>query len=502
MNSTSRPGFDHFAGDLVSQHQAFGRGGAASNHVLVAAADVGGNDLEKDAVFAFAIPERQLRKVDAVNLNDSGTHINHSAIACHDLQISSEEFPRRLLCHARIYPRFPCLANFFLPANSFRPAISFPVPRSLLSCSIHQRGYLPMTAIDADVATLFLEFSRQKLLDQYWPRLRKCVEPLTDEQVWWRPNDSSNSIGNLILHLNGNVHQWLVASFNRLEDNRDRPAEFNQRESISASALLERLGETMRQASEVLAQAHRQPNWSLPTKFRAITSPASMPFTRSWSTSDCTMGRLSTLPRLKAARDLGFYTRAEQDRPGFLKVGPVIDDRGRFLGLVAGLSRGGGGAGGRRFAAARPPARIAPRANYRLALDGGAGRGRGGLRRVDMAEAGPPAGARVRGRLRHRDFAQRRQSLHLPGPLSGISDRHQAAARCAPVGRGRRGRASRASSSSPGVTLLAALRMGHVDLRPAAAVRRVAPGARRVGRRPPSRSGFAACSRPRARCCR
>ncbi len=71
---------------------------------------------------------------------------------------------------------------------------------------------------------VFLEFSRRKLLEQYWPRLRKAVEPLSDEQIWWRPNEASNSIGNLILHLNGNVWQWLVASFNRLEDKRDRPA--------------------------------------------------------------------------------------------------------------------------------------------------------------------------------------------------------------------------------------------------------------------------------------
>ncbi|MGB6692128.1 MAG: DinB family protein [Terracidiphilus sp.] len=111
-----------------------------------------------------------------------------------------------------------------------------------------------MTANRADVATLFLEFSRTKLLDQYWPRLRGAVESLTDEQVWWRPNEASNSIGNLILHLNGNVYQWLVASFNQLEDNRNRPAEFSERESISASSLLDRLGETMQQASRVLAK--------------------------------------------------------------------------------------------------------------------------------------------------------------------------------------------------------------------------------------------------------
>jgi hypothetical protein len=101
---------------------------------------------------------------------------------------------------------------------------------------------------------LFLEFSRGKLLHEYWPRLRGCVESLTDEQVWWRPNEASNSIGNLILHLNGNVRQWLISSFNRLEDNRDRPAEFSTRQLISASALLEKLDATMREASEVLAR--------------------------------------------------------------------------------------------------------------------------------------------------------------------------------------------------------------------------------------------------------
>jgi uncharacterized damage-inducible protein DinB len=111
-----------------------------------------------------------------------------------------------------------------------------------------------MTATPAGVPELFLEHSRQKLLQQYWPRLKACVESLSEEQLWWRPNEACNSIGNLILHLNGNLRQWLVASFNRLEDSRNRPAEFNQRESISASVLLDQLGATMQQAAEVLAR--------------------------------------------------------------------------------------------------------------------------------------------------------------------------------------------------------------------------------------------------------
>ena len=109
-----------------------------------------------------------------------------------------------------------------------------------------------MTDSHVDVTHLFLEFSRRKLLDHYWARLRACVESLTDEQVWWRPNQASNSIGNLILHLNGNVRQWLVASFNRQDDPRNRPAEFAAESGLTASELLERLGAAMSEAAAVL----------------------------------------------------------------------------------------------------------------------------------------------------------------------------------------------------------------------------------------------------------
>jgi hypothetical protein len=109
-----------------------------------------------------------------------------------------------------------------------------------------------MTTSDAGLVALFLEFSRTKLLDQYWPRLRSSVEPLTDEQIWWRPNAACNSIGNLLLHLNGNVGQWMVASFNGLDDARNRPAEFNERRRLPGRLLLERLDETMQEAEKVL----------------------------------------------------------------------------------------------------------------------------------------------------------------------------------------------------------------------------------------------------------
>lgn len=105
-----------------------------------------------------------------------------------------------------------------------------------------------------DTTTLFLEHSRKKLLVEWWPRLRTTVASLNEEQLWWRPNEASNSIGNLLLHLNGNVRQWMVASFNGQEDLRDRPAEFRERSGGSAPEVLAKLGATMDEAGTVLSR--------------------------------------------------------------------------------------------------------------------------------------------------------------------------------------------------------------------------------------------------------
>lgn len=108
--------------------------------------------------------------------------------------------------------------------------------------------------MNSGCTSLFLDFSRTKLMTQYWPRLQSCVESLTDDQVWWRPNDASNSIGNLMLHLNGNMRQWIVAAFNRQEDRRNRPAEFAEHGPMPRAQLLERLGATVHEAERTLSR--------------------------------------------------------------------------------------------------------------------------------------------------------------------------------------------------------------------------------------------------------
>jgi hypothetical protein len=60
-------------------------------------------------------------------------------------------------------------------------------------------------------ASVFIANARYLLMRDYLPKISDCLEKLTKDDIWWRPNENSNSIGNLILHLCGNVRQWIVA---------------------------------------------------------------------------------------------------------------------------------------------------------------------------------------------------------------------------------------------------------------------------------------------------
>lgn len=103
------------------------------------------------------------------------------------------------------------------------------------------------------VGTSFLKEARSLLLGDYLPKIERCLALLSDEQIWWRANAASNSIGNLLLHLSGNVRQWIVVGLGGAADTRDRDAEFAQRDVIPRDELLERLRGTLREADETLA---------------------------------------------------------------------------------------------------------------------------------------------------------------------------------------------------------------------------------------------------------
>lgn len=104
-----------------------------------------------------------------------------------------------------------------------------------------------------EIATRFTEEARHFLSD-YLKKIERCLESLSDEQIWWRPNEESNSIGNLLLHLSGNVRQWIVSGVGGAPDTRVRQQEFDERSQIPREELLARLNQTVAEADAVIAR--------------------------------------------------------------------------------------------------------------------------------------------------------------------------------------------------------------------------------------------------------
>jgi uncharacterized damage-inducible protein DinB len=103
-----------------------------------------------------------------------------------------------------------------------------------------------------NVGALFIEVSCKKL-DAMVELLSNCMERLSDEQVWARGGEHENSVGNLVLHLDGNIQQWILHGIGGEEDVRERDAEFSTRGGISRAALMERFRATVSKARAVIA---------------------------------------------------------------------------------------------------------------------------------------------------------------------------------------------------------------------------------------------------------
>src|SRR5437763_13350866 len=105
----------------------------------------------------------------------------------------------------------------------------------------------------------FLERARYFMGTEYRTQLRLAVEALPEDALWWRANDQSNSAGNLLLHLNGNVRQWILGGVGRQANERHRAAEFAARSGPPAATLLADLDRTLDDVDPVLATLTHAP---------------------------------------------------------------------------------------------------------------------------------------------------------------------------------------------------------------------------------------------------
>ena len=98
-----------------------------------------------------------------------------------------------------------------------------------------------------------LAHARHSLKEHNLPRIARCLAMLSSQDIWWRPHAASNSVGNLILHLNGNVRQWILAGLGAEPDQRERDKEFAARGPLPRRKLLAQLTTTVGAACQVIS---------------------------------------------------------------------------------------------------------------------------------------------------------------------------------------------------------------------------------------------------------
>jgi uncharacterized damage-inducible protein DinB len=157
-----------------------------------------------------------------------------------------------------------------------------------------------------DTGSAFLAQSREYLTAHYLPKIRAALAELPESELWWRPHEQANSIGNLLLHLAGNIRQWIVTGVGGAPDIRDRAREFASRDPLTRAELLSRITEAVLEADAVLA----------------ATDPASLEERREVQGREASLlaiiyhavehfsthtGQILYITKLRSGRDLGFY---------------------------------------------------------------------------------------------------------------------------------------------------------------------------------------------------
>jgi uncharacterized damage-inducible protein DinB len=167
----------------------------------------------------------------------------------------------------------------------------------------------------------FVALARHSIEIHHLPRIVRCVEMLPDSDIWWRSNAASNSVGNLVLHLCGNVRQWIVSGVGSQPDIRHREQEFAERGPLAKRMLLSRLRTTVKAASRVisslgddaLSKSYNVQGFKI-TGFQAV-----MHVSEHFAFHT---GQIVYVAKMKLQKDLGF-TRLPGEKPQRSRAKPL-----------------------------------------------------------------------------------------------------------------------------------------------------------------------------------
>lgn len=102
------------------------------------------------------------------------------------------------------------------------------------------------------IRSLLIADVKRRLIEESLPRIEKCLDELSLEQLWHKQNENTNSVGNLILHLCGNVRQYILSGIDGQPDVRERDLEFSERGPIDKEVLKRKVQQLMQEVDQAL----------------------------------------------------------------------------------------------------------------------------------------------------------------------------------------------------------------------------------------------------------
>lgn len=114
------------------------------------------------------------------------------------------------------------------------------------------RIQLIILRMERSLDSTVLHIVRLRLLQDYPAQINACLDVLTDEQLWWRPNEQANAVGNLVVHLAWSNRYYLEQAIGGRDIGRDRTAEFAARGGMSRAQVRAAWDEALRTVTGIL----------------------------------------------------------------------------------------------------------------------------------------------------------------------------------------------------------------------------------------------------------
>lgn len=164
------------------------------------------------------------------------------------------------------------------------------------------------------LAGMFRRDARSQL-EKHTARIVRCLQLLGEKEIWWRPNDASNAAGNIVLHLCGNVRQWIISGLGGAPDRRERDKEFSERGPIPRRVLISQLRSTVKQACWTIDSL---PSKTLSQEFEIQGFRASglVAIAHVYEHFAYHTGQIIYLTKLKRGKDLRFTRLPSSKRSG------------------------------------------------------------------------------------------------------------------------------------------------------------------------------------------